>query len=325
MTPIAPHATLHHAADDGAPAARKAALDRVIAAAGEVVLGKEHELRLALACLIARGHLLIEDLPGVGKTTLTHVLARALGLQFRRIQFTSDLLPADIVGASVYNRDSGGFSFHPGPIFAQLVLADEVNRATPKTQSALLEAMEEYQVTVEGRTYELPAPFFVVATQNPSHQIGTYALPESQLDRFLMRLELGYPDARAERRLLQGRERRVLINDMSAVTTPAALSALQQAVPEIHASESLLDYVQALLHASRRAPQYREGLSPRAGLGLLRAAQAWAMLAGRSYVLPEDVQAVLVPVVRHRLQPAADFGEQAPEVFLRPLTDLPIP
>lgn len=326
MTPAAPQPSFHPgSADNSVPLERKAALERVIAAAAEVVLGKEHELRLALACLIARGHLLIEDLPGVGKTTLTHVLARALGLQFRRIQFTSDLLPADIVGSSVYDRDSGAFNFHPGPIFAQLVLADEVNRATPKTQSALLEAMEEYQVTVEGRTYPLPLPFFVVATQNPSHQIGTYALPESQLDRFLMRLTLGYPDARAERRLLQGRERRELLADMTAVMTPALVITLQQSVTQVHVSDALLDYVQALLLASRQSPQFREGLSPRAGLSLLRAAQAWAVLAGRGFVMPEDVQAVLVPVVHHRLQPAADFSEADAVDFLRPLTTLPIP
>src|SRR3569623_1091114 len=224
MTPAAPQPSFHPgSADTNVPLERKAALERVIAVAAEIVLGKEHELRLALACLIARGHLLIEALPGVGKTTLTHVLARALGLQFRRIQFTSDLLPADIVGASVYDRDSGGFNFHPGPIFAQLVLAEEVNRATPKTQSALLEAMEEYNVTVEGRAYALTVTYYVEAKQNPSHQIGTYALPESQLDRFLMRLTLGYPDARAARRLLQGRDRRALLADMTAVMPPALL------------------------------------------------------------------------------------------------------
>lgn len=326
MKPSAPYATLHAAhADDAAPAERKAALDKVIAAAANVILGKEHELRLALACLVARGHLLIEDLPGVGKTTLTHVLARALGLQFRRIQFTSDLLPADIVGASVYDRDSGGFNFHSGPVFAQLVLADEVNRATPKTQSALLEAMEEYQVTVEGRTYALPVPFFVVATQNPSHQIGTYALPESQLDRFLMRLELGYPDPQAERRLLQGRERRELLTDMTSVMTPATLIGIQQSVTDVHVSEALLDYVQAILNTSRQSPHYRAGLSPRAGLALVRAAQAWAVLAGRAYVLPEDVQAVLAVVVGHRLEATAEYNEQDFDQFLQPLTTLPIP
>lgn len=311
--------------DGAAPAARKAALDQVIAAAGGIILGKERELRLALACLIARGHLLIEDLPGVGKTTLAHVLARALGLQFRRVQFTSDLLPADILGASVYDRDNGGFTFHPGPIFAQLVLADEINRATPKTQSALLEAMEEYQVTVEGRTYTLPEPFFVLATQNPSHQIGTFALPESQLDRFLMRLELGYPDTQAERALLQGRDRRELIANMAPAMTPAALIAIQQNLSGIHVSEAMLDYIQAILHTSRLSPHYREGLSPRAGLGLVRAAQAWAVLAGRAYVMPEDVQAVLPAVVRHRLQPAADFSDHSSDELFKPLAAVPIP
>ena len=326
MTAPAPNTVHRHAESEHPPAAEhKAALERVIAAAGDIILGKEHELRLALACLIAKGHLLIEDVPGVGKTTLTHVLARALGLQFRRIQFTSDLLPADIVGATVYDRDQGGFTFHPGPIFAQLVLADEVNRATPKTQSALLEAMEEYQVTVEGRTYALPEPFFVVATQNPSHQVGTFALPESQLDRFLMRLELGYPDARAERALLQGQERRELINAMPPALEPAALIALQASVSRVHVSEALLDYVQAILQTSRQSPHYREGLSPRAGLGLMRAAQAWAVLAGRNFVLPEDVQVVLPAVVRHRLRPAADYSEQSAAELFQPLAAVPIP
>ncbi len=326
MTSPVPNPSPRHLDAEAASAAgRKAALERVIAAASAIILGKERELRLALACLIAKGHLLIEDVPGVGKTTLTHVLARALGLQFRRIQFTSDLLPADIAGATVYDRDQGGFTFHPGPIFAQLVLADEVNRATPKTQSALLEAMEEYQVTVEGHTYALPEPFFVVATQNPSHQVGTFALPESQLDRFLMRLELGYPDARAERALLQGQERRELINAMQPALDPAALIALQASVGQVRVSEALLDYVQAILQTSRQAPQYRDGLSPRAGLGLVRAAQAWAVLAGRAYVMPEDVQAVLPAVVRHRLQAAPEYSEQSSAELFQTLAAVPIP
>jgi MoxR-like ATPase len=300
-------------------------LDDVIAAAAAVILGKEHELRLALACLIARGHLLIEDLPGVGKTTLAHVLATALGLQFRRIQFTSDLLPADILGSSVYDREDSRFTFHRGPIFAQLVLADEVNRATPKTQSALLEAMEENQVTVEGHTYPLPEPFFVVATQNPYYQIGTFPLPESQLDRFLMRLQLGYPDSTSERQLLQGRERRELLKDMAATADPATLVALQAASSTITVSDALVDYVQALLQFSREAPFYRNGLSPRAGVGLVRAAQAWALMAGRRFVVPEDVQAVLAAVAIHRLQPAADSGEQPPAELFRHLATVAVP
>ena len=305
--------------------AHKAILDAVIAAAGQVILGKEHELRLALACLIARGHLLIEDLPGVGKTTLAHVLAKALGLQFRRIQFTSDLLPADILGASVYDREEGGFNFHRGPIFAQLVLADEVNRATPKTQSALLEAMEENQVTIEGHTYPLPEPFFVVATQNPNYQVGTFPLPESQLDRFLMRLELGYPDAAAERQLLKREDRRELLKDMDADTDPATLITLQAAVTAVTVSDALVDYVQALLKFSRETPCYRNGLSPRAGVGIVRAAQAWALMAGRRYVVPEDVQAVLAAVAVHRLQVAAEAGEQTPAELFHHLATVPVP
>jgi len=307
------------------PVARKEILDRVIAAAGTVILGKERELRLALACLIARGHLLIEDLPGVGKTTMAQVLAKTLGLQFRRIQFTSDLLPADILGSSVYIREKGGFTFHPGPIFAQLVLADEVNRATPKTQSALLEAMEENQVTIEGETYPLPKPFFVVATQNPNYQIGTFPLPESQLDRFLMRLEIGYPDAQAERSLLKGQDRRELLSDLTPAADASALAALQNAVTNIHVSDALVNYVQALLQFSREAPFYRHGLSPRAGVGIVRAAQAWALSAGRGYVVPEDVQTVLPAVAAHRLQASPESGEQTPAEIFRHLATVPIP
>jgi len=279
-----------------------ALLNQVIAQAGSVILGKEHPIRLALACLLARGHLLIEDLPGVGKTTLAHVLATTLGLRFNRIQFTSDLLPADILGVAVYERESGEFRFHPGPIFAQLILADEVNRATPKTQSALLEAMEEHQVTSEGETRTLPEPFFVIATQNPANQIGTFPLPESQLDRFLMRIELGYPEPQAERALLAGRDRRELLTELKPVMTPEQLVAAQALVRKVKASPALLDYVQALLEYSRRSPHFLTGLSPRAGLALLAAARAWAALDGRDYALPEDVQAVLPHVVGHRLQ-----------------------
>ncbi|MFA9460201.1 AAA family ATPase [Thiohalorhabdus sp. Cl-TMA] len=269
----------------------------------QVLLGKEEAVRLAVAGLLARGHLLIEDLPGVGKTTLAHALSRLLGLDLQRIQFTSDMLPADIVGASVYERETGGFVFHQGPLFAQLVLADEVNRATPKTQSALLEAMGERQVTVEGATRDLPEPFFVIATQNPLSQIGTFPLPESQLDRFLMRLSLGYPDTRAERELLEGEDRATLVQRLTTAMDTDTLDALQRAVPEVHASAALLDYVQALLTHTREVGRFRTGLSPRAGLALLRAAQAWALVDGRQAVLPEDVQAVFPAVAAHRLHP----------------------
>lgn len=267
---------------------------------GEIVLGKEQEIRLACACLLARGHLLIEDLPGMGKTTLAHALARTLGLNFNRIQFTADLLPADIVGVSVWDRGENRFVFHPGPVFAHVVLADEINRATPKAQSALLEAMEERQVTVDGVTRELPEPFFVIATQNPQHQVGTFPLPESQLDRFLMRLALGYPEPRAERALLAGSDRRGLLARLTALLDPASLLDAQQEVARVFVAEPLLDYVQALLAHSRSGP-YGTGLSPRAGLGLVQAARAQAYLAGRDAVLPEDVQTVLPAVAGHRL------------------------
>jgi len=283
-----------------------ASLQRVIDQAGRVILGKEGQIRLALACLLARGHLLIEDLPGVGKTTLAHVLARLLGLQFNRIQFTSDMLPADIIGVSVYNRESSSFKFHPGPIFAQLILADEVNRATPKTQSALLEAMEEHQVTAEGETRRLPEPFFVIATQNPSNQVGTFALPESQLDRFLMRIDLGYPDREAERALLQGADRRDMIGALAPCLDPQKLLELQGTVRNVHVSAALLDYVQALVEHSRRSPDFVSGLSPRAALSLLHASRAWALLEGRDKVIPEDIQAVLPGIAGHRLRPAHD-------------------
>ncbi|MFO7189732.1 MAG: MoxR family ATPase [Pseudomonadota bacterium] len=280
------------------------ALQNVVAQVGRVVLGKQHQIKLALACLLSRGHLLIEDLPGVGKTTLAHALAKSLGLQFHRIQFTSDMLPADIIGVSVYDRDGKAFRFHPGPIFAQVVLADEVNRATPKTQSALLEAMEEHQVTIEGVTHALPEPFFVIATQNPSHQIGTFPLPESQLDRFQMRIELGYPDHDAERALLEGVERRTLIEELEPCLEPQELLDLQRAVRKVHAAPALVDYVQAIVEHTRRSPDYVHGLSPRAALALMHCARAWAYLDGRASVLPEDVQAVLPGIAGHRLYPA---------------------
>jgi len=277
-------------------------LNTVARTIGGVVLGKDREIRLALACLLARGHLLIEDLPGVGKTTLAHVLAHVLGLEFKRIQFTSDLLPADILGVSVYQPQTQKFLFHRGPVFAQLVLADEINRATPKTQSALLEAMEERQVTSDGATLKLPEPFFVIATQNPHHLIGTYPLPESQLDRFLMRIELGYPDTRAERALLKGRDRRDLLNDTTQAMAAAELIDLQHHVERVHVADALLDYVQLLIAATRESPLLAVGLSPRGGLALLRAARAWAVLEGRALVLPEDVQAVAGAVIGHRVR-----------------------
>lgn len=301
-------------------------LEAVIDAASRVILGKEHALRLALACILARGHLLIEDVPGVGKTTLGQVLARTLGLSFQRIQFTSDLLPADILGVSVYERDSGRFSFHRGPIFAQLILADEVNRATPRTQSALLEAMEEHQVTIEGETHRLPEPFFVIATQNPSYQVGTFPLPESQLDRFLMRIELGYPHSEAERALLRGRDRRELLADLQPALQPERLQAMQHRVPEVHVAEALLDYLQQLLAYSRQSPEFTGGLSPRAGIAVLRAAQAWSLLQGRPQVLPEDIQAVLPAVVGHRLRPARENGDgDTAGLVERFIAQVPIP
>jgi MoxR-like ATPase len=281
-------------------------MDGVVAAAGHVILGKDRQLRLALACLLARGHLLIEDLPGVGKTTLAHVLAQLLGLHFQRIQFTSDMLPADILGVSIYDRDSGAFNFHPGPVFSQVVLADEINRATPKTQSALLEAMEERQVTAEGRTRPLPSPFFVIATQNPAHQIGTFPLPESQLDRFLMKIELGYPDRAAERELLAGADRREVLAGMAPCLTPGELQVYQESVRRVHVADALIDYVQALVAHTRESAEWQAGLSPRAALALLASARAWAWLAGRDHVLPEDIQAVLPGVAGHRLRPAGE-------------------
>jgi MoxR-like ATPase len=297
-----------------------------LASLNQVLLGKDREVRLALACLLARGHLLIEDIPGVGKTTLAHALARVLGLSYQRIQFTSDLLPADVIGVSIYDRASGRFRFNRGPVFAQLVMADEVNRATPKAQSALLEAMEERQVTVDGETHPLPEPFFIVATQNPSFQIGTFPLPESQVDRFLMRIELGYPAASHERALLRGRDRRDLLADLPAVLDAAQIPALQQRVTEVHASDALLDYVQAIARASREGSRHQAGLSPRAVIGLLRAAQAWAFLHGHPGVLPEDLQAVMSSVVGHRLRPrdAADARGPA-EVAAALMSTVPIP
>jgi MoxR-like ATPase len=296
-------------------------LSNVIQQAEKIILGKPRQIRLALTCLLARGHLLIEDMPGVGKTTLAHVLAHTLGLQFQRIQFTSDLLPADILGVSVYQRDNGKFEFHPGPIFAQMILADEINRATPKAQSALLEAMEEQQVTIEGKTRALPSPFFVIATQNPAHQVGTFPLPESQLDRFLMRIQMGYPDAQAERGLLSGVDRREIVAGLSPQMESSELFALQKRVREIFASPALLDYIQAILRYTRESARYTHGLSPRAGLALLSAARAWSLLDGRDAVIPEDVQAVLPGVVSHRLQPVGEYAKQDSDVLVRELIE----
>jgi MoxR-like ATPase len=286
--------------------------NKAVAQLGHIILGKETEIRLCLTCLLARGHLLIEDIPGVGKTTLAHALAESLGLHYQRIQFTSDLLPADIIGVSVFERETSSFRFHKGPVFSQLVLADEVNRATPKTQSALLEAMEEHQVTADGQTYPLAEPFFVIATQNPVYQIGTFPLPESQLDRFLMRIELGYPREQLERQLLKGRDRRDLLSTFDAAMTPQQLLILQNAVPKVHASEALLDYVQAIVRFSRQSPVFQSGLSPRAAISMLRAAQAWALTHGHAGVLPEDVQAVVPAVVGHRLVARGDTGPRTP-------------
>lgn len=286
-------------------------LNTLIAAMGDILLGKEKVIRLGLACLLARGHLLIEDLPGVGKTTLAHALAQLLGLEYRRIQFTSDLLPADVTGTSIYDRATGGFRFHPGPVFSQVLLADEINRATPKAQSALLEAMEEGQVSIEGETHALPSPFFVIATQNPGFQVGTYPLPESQLDRFLMCLSIGFPSAEAERALLRGQDRRRMLANAKPIIDGAGLLALQARVDEVHCSDAILDYCQALLAFSRSSAHFSHGLSPRAGLGLLRAGRAWALLEGRSMVLPEDIQAVLSAVAGHRLQGPDGRGEAA--------------
>ena len=301
-------------------------IDHVVAQVSRVVLGKAHQVRLALACLLARGHLLIEDIPGVGKTMLAHALAASLGLGFQRIQFTSDLLPADVLGISVYNRDTHGFQFHPGPIFTQVVLADEVNRATPKAQSALLEAMEEHQVTIEGETRRLPQPFFVIATQNPSHQVGTFPLPESQLDRFLMRIELGYPDAEAERALLLGEDRRDLLNTLTPCMEANQLLVLQAEARAAHASDALLDYVQAIVSHTRRSAQYLSGMSPRAALALLQAARAWAFMDGRGHVVPEDVQAVLPGVVSHRLTAASQISRTDGLQLAQQLIDqVPIP
>jgi len=299
----------------------RAAIDNVRQMLGTIILGKDDEISLALACLLARGHLLIEDLPGLGKTTLAQALAKVLGLSYQRIQFTSDLLPADIIGVSIFQQSNGQFEFKPGPIFAQLVLADEVNRATPKAQSALLEAMEEQQVSVDGNTHLLPRPFFVVATQNPSDQIGTFPLPESQLDRFLMRLELGYPNEDSERALITGTDRRSMLTDIDAVIQPAQLEALQTAATDTHIGEPLIDYVQALVRFTRESPDIETGLSPRGSLALVAAAKAHALVQDHSGVFPDDVQAIFTVVAGHRLKPASGSAYRSPNELCRHVLD----
>ncbi len=273
-----------------------------------VIVGKKQQVQDCVACLLAGGHLLIEDVPGVGKTTLAHALAHAFGLQFSRVQFTADLMPSDLTGVSVYDRGREGFVFHPGPVFAQVLLADEINRASPKTQSALLEAMEEKQVSIEGRTHPLPTPFFVIATQNPQEQLGTNPLPESQLDRFLMRVSLGYPDRASELQLLAHHGHRAHADQLPPQLTPEELAALQQAVLQVHAAEPLLHYIQDLVDATRNGQWFVQGLSPRAGIALLRAAKANALLHGRDYASPDDVQAMFVPTMAHRLHAVARAG-----------------
>lgn len=303
-----------------------AKLNEALDSLNRIILGKAVQIRLCVACMMAGGHLLIEDIPGVGKTTLAHALARILGLSYQRIQFTSDLLPADITGVSVYDREQAAFRFHPGPIFSNLVLADEVNRATPKTQSALLEAMEEGQVTADGETFGLPQPFFVVATQNPTYQIGTFPLPESQLDRFLMRIQLGYPGPAMERELLRGDDRRALLARSRPAASPELIQQMQKKVTTVFASEALLDYLQSIVRYTREHTDYESGLSPRAAISLLRASQAWALLHQREAVLPEDIQAVLPAVVGHRLRPRQEAAGRDPDQIGRDLLEaVPIP
>ena len=303
-----------------APQKLKSLLDQL----NTVIVGKPAQVQDCVACLLAGGHLLIEDVPGVGKTTLAHALARTFGLQFSRVQFTSDLMPSDLSGVSVFERGKDAFVFHSGPIFAQVLLADEINRASPKTQSALLEAMEEKQVTVEGETRPLPSPFFVIATQNPHDQLGTYALPESQLDRFLMRISLGYPDRAAERALLGGQDRRALVDTLPGLLDPGQLAVLQQAVLDVHTSDALLDYVQDLIAATRSGQWFLQGLSPRAGIAMVRAAKAQALLSGRDYVAPDDVQAILPQTIAHRLLPTGEAGRGAAEQVQAMLRAVPL-
>ncbi len=299
-------------------------MEKLLQTAGTIISGKEQQLKLAIACLLGRGHLLIEDLPGMGKTTLAHLLARLFDLQYSRIQFTSDMLPADIIGISIFDKNSSEFRFHPGPIFTQLVLADEINRATAKTQSALLEAMEEKQITMDGNTYPLEEPFFVIATQNPHTQMGTFPLPESQLDRFLMRISLGYPDRKTERDILSGADRRELLKTIKPVFNTKQLLTMQAQIRQVHVSSALLDYVQDILDFSRHSTHFLTGLSPRAGLALLRSAQAWAFIHHREMVIPDDIKAVLASVILHRLVANSDQNNSEQQIMTL-FNEIPIP
>ncbi len=299
--------------------------EHIIDQIGQVILGKEEQIRLALTCLFARGHLLIEDLPGIGKTTLAKVLSKCLGLQFRRVQFTSDMLPGDILGVSIFDRQSNLFIFHPGPIFTQVLLTDEINRATPKTQSALLEAMEEGQVTVEGETRPLETPFFVIATQNPLEQSGTFPLPESQLDRFLMRIDMGYPDRSAEKKLLMGQGAELLLDRMEACLMAESVAEIQDQVRQVHASDPFLEYLQDIIGFTRATDHFQVGLSPRAGLALLQAARSWAFLQGRDHTVPEDLQKILPWVAGHRLKSRENLAELNRDRLMELLKTVPIP
>ena len=303
----------------------KEKLQALLGQLNTVIVGKPSQVQDCVACLLAGGHLLIEDVPGVGKTTLAHALSRSFGLQFSRVQFTADLMPSDLSGVSIYERQKESFVFHPGPVFAQVLLADEINRASPRTQSALLEAMEEKQVTVEGETRPLPLPFFVIATQNPHDQLGTYALPESQLDRFHMRISLGYPDRAAERQLLLGSDRRDMVENLPVLLVPHDLLALQQLVQQVHAAEPLLNYLQDLIAATRSGRWFLQGLSPRAGIAIMRAAKAQAFLSGRDYVAPDDIAAVLPQTAAHRLIPVSDAGRGPVEQVRAMLDAVPLP
>ncbi len=300
-------------------------LQNVVESLNQIILGKPNQIKLAIVCLLAKGHLLIEDLPGMGKTTLAHALAKVLGLDFQRIQFTSDLLPGDIIGSAIYRRSDETFKFHKGPIFTQVILADEVNRATPKSQSALLEAMEEYQVTVDGVSRKLPEPFFVIATQNPFHQIGTYPLPESQLDRFLIRISLGYPAREVERQLFSGQDSRALIENLQPVLNGASLILMQQAVDKVSVTDKLYEYLQDLIAASRESSEWLHGLSPRGGLALLKAAKSWAVLENRDYVIPEDIQAVWLSVAEHRLMSQSNSSDPIANPVAKILQDTAVP
>ncbi len=304
---------------------RHARLLKALDTVNGILLGKDRQVRLSFCCLLSRGHLLIEDVPGVGKTTLANAMARVIGIDYQRIQFTSDLLPADILGVSIYKRDKEEFEFHPGPIFAQVILVDEINRATPKTQSALLEGMAENQVTIENTTHPLPEPFFVVATQNPLDLVGTFPLPESQLDRFLLSLSLGYPDPLAERELLTTEERSRMLARLTSLLTAEDIKGLQKDCAEVHVSEDLLDYVQALLKETRDDRWFETGLSPRAGLYLLRASRAHAFLKGRDYVTPEDIKSIFPGLARHRLSPSSGFTQSPDEQIAELLDQVPIP